>query len=78
MTKIFLFGSIIASFTLTGCNDSVNIDGQKLLMTQKMNQKIHAITKDLKDYCDTETYRKARLVANSILAKQHEKLSKTK
>lgn len=68
--------TLIAGTALVGCWDAINIDAEKLLMTQKMHQKVSAITKDLSDYCDAEMYRKAKLVADAMLLKRKLKVKK--
>lgn len=73
--KIKLFILMVAT-ALASCHDSVNIDAEKLLIIQKMRQKVNAVTKDLKDYCDSEIYRKAKLVADSILIKRRREMEK--
>ncbi len=69
MLKVFVLITGIGLF-ITSCDSLEKNDAEKKAMTAKMQEKVKKISVELKVYCDSEIYRKARWKADSIISER--------
>jgi hypothetical protein len=55
---------------ILSCDSLENNDAVKIMATKKMKEKVSKVSAELKAYCDSEMYRKARFKEDSILVER--------